>query len=291
MTEASDRRDKQAGHGGTKHDRTPDARRFGHREKAEIENKTPITPPAVFEVVRRAGEQELVRPATALVCSALVAGLAIGFSVLTKALLQTHLPDTDWRPLVTSLGYSVGFVIVIMGQMQLFTENTITVVCPLLVRPSLAVLGGVARLWSLVLGANLAGAATFGAALYLAREVQPQTWQAVLELSRYSISHDFWATCIRGIGAGWLIAALVWIIATADRAQLPLIVLVTYVISLAGFSHVVAGGVEAAVLVVAGEMGAADAALGFVAPAVIGNVIGGTVLFTLLTWAQIRAEL
>ena len=269
----------------------PDDRRFGHREKAEIENKTPITPPAVFEVVRRAGEQELVRPATALVCSALVAGLAIGFSVLTKALLQTHLPDADWRPLVTSLGYSVGFVIVIMGQMQLFTENTITVVCPLLVRPSRAVLGGVARLWSLVLAANLAGAAAFGVALYLAREVQPQTWQAVLELSRVSIGHDFWAICVRGIGAGWLIAALVWIISTADEAQLLLIVLVTYVISLAGFSHVVAGGVEAAVLVVAGEMSVGNALFGFVTPAVIGNVIGGTVLFTLLTWAQIRAEL
>ena len=290
MKDAEDRGDA-ARSGRAAHDRTPDGERFGVRERAEIENKTPITPPAVFEVVRRAGEQELVRPSTALVASGVVAGLAIGFSVLTKALLQSYMPDTDWRPLVTSLGYSVGFVIVIMGQMQLFTENTITVVCTLLVRPSAAVLAGVARLWSLVLGANLAGAAFFGVALYLARDVQPTTWQAVLELSRASVGHDFWAICIRGIGAGWLIAALVWIISTADEAQLILIVLVTYVISLAGFSHVVAGGVEAAVLVVAGEMSFADALLGFVTPAVIGNVIGGTVLFTLLTWAQIRAEL
>ena len=290
MKDAEDRDDAPRS-GGAPRDRTPDGERFGHRERAEIENKTPITPPAVFEVVRRAGEQELVRPTAALVASGLVAGLAIGFSVLTKALLQSYIPDTEWRPLVTSLGYSVGFVIVIMGQMQLFTENTITVVCPLLVRPSMAVLGGVARLWSLVLGANLAGAAAFGVALYLARDLQPTTWQAVLELSRASVGHDFWAICIRGIGAGWLIAALVWIISTADEAQLILIVLVTYVISLAGFSHVVAGGVEAAVLVVAREMSLADALLGFVTPAVLGIVIGGTVLFTLLTWAQIRAEL
>lgn len=290
MKESEDR-GAVPGTAGAAQDRTPGAARFGHRERAEIENKTPITPPAVFEVVRRAGEQELVRPTTALVASGLVAGLAIGFSVLAKALLHAHMPDTDWRPLVTSLGYSVGFVIVIMGQMQLFTENTITVVCPLLVRPSMAVLGGVARLWALVLGANLAGAAVFGVSLYLAREAQPETWQAVLDLSRTSISHDFRAICIRGIGAGWLIAALVWIISTADEAQLILIVLVTYVISLAGFSHVVAGGVEAAVLVMVREMSVAEALLGFVTPAVLGNVIGGTVLFTLLTWAQIRAEL
>lgn len=265
--------------------------RFAGRERDAIENKTPITPPAVFEVVRRAGEQELARPAGALVASALVAGLAIGFSVLGESLLIAHLPDAAWQPLVSSVGYSLGFVIVIVGQMQLFTENTITVVCPALVRPCRSVFFGVARLWSLVLGANLVGASLFGAALYLTRSMQPEIWAAVLELSRDATGYGWWETCLRGVGAGWLIAALVWIMSTADRAQMMLIVVITYVIALAGFSHVVAGGVEAATLVAAGETGPRGALLGFVLPALIGNILGGTVLFTLLTWAQIRAEL
>src|SRR6056297_2796044 len=85
---------------------TRDDDRFAEREKAAIENKTPISPPAVFEVIRRAGQQELDRPASALVASALAAGLAIGFSVLAQAILRSHLPDTQWRPLLESVGYS-----------------------------------------------------------------------------------------------------------------------------------------------------------------------------------------
>ena len=265
--------------------------RFAEREKAAIENRTPITPPVVFEVIRRAGEQELVRPASALVASGLAAGLAIGFSVLAQALLRAHLPEADWRPLVESVGYAAGFVIVILGQMQLFTENTITVVCPALERPFAEVYRGVARLWSLVLAANLAGACAFGVALYLTRGTQPEVWQAVAALATKATAYGFWEVLWRGIGAGWLIAAMVWIMATAGRAQFALIVTMTTLIALADFSHIVAGATEAAALVAAGELGVGAGLGGFLLPALIGNILGGTVLFTLLTWAQIRAEL
>jgi formate/nitrite transporter FocA (FNT family) len=178
-----------------------------------------------------------------------------------------------------------------MGQMQLFTENTITVVCPALERPCAIVFAGVARLWSVVLLANVAGASAFGTALYVTRGTQPEIWEAAralsLEATRYPWPEIVW----RGVGAGWLIAAMVWIMATADRARLPLIVIITYVIALAGFSHVVAGAVEAAALIAAGDLSPSAGIFGFFLPALIGNILGGTVLFTLLTWAQIRAEL
>jgi formate/nitrite transporter FocA (FNT family) len=234
---------------------------------------------------------ELRRPTSALLASGLVAGLAIGFSVFTQAMLRAHLPDADWRPLVESVGYSMGFLIVILGHMQLFTENTITVVCPALERPCPRIFLGVARLWSVVLGANLVGACAFGAALWMTRELQPHIWDDILALSRHATGFPWWETLWRGIGAGWLIAAMVWIMSTAERAHLALIVIVTYVIALADFSHVVAGATEAAVVVFAGGLSPWEGAFGFVLPAFLGNVLGGTVLFTLLTWAQIRAEL
>jgi len=263
--------------------------RFAAHEREEIEKRLPISTSAFFEVIRNAGALELSRPTAALLASGLAAGLAIGFSVLSRGLLQSHLPEADWRPLIASIGYTVGFVIVIMGQMQLFTENTITVVCPALERPCAHVFTGVARLWSAVLFSNLVGASLFGVALFLTREMQPEVWRAILEMSRHATSHGWLETLLRGIGAGWLIAAMVWIMATAEGIKLPIVMLVVYVIALADFSHVVAGATEAAALVAAGEASLVDATV-FVAAALVGNIVGGTVLFTMLTWAQIWAE-
>jgi len=264
---------------------------FDDSEIREIERKTQISPPVVFEVIRRGGEKELSRPGSALMASGLVAGIALGFSVLSEALLRSHLPDADWRPLVENLGYSVGFMLVILGQMQLFTENTITVVSPALADPSLAVFRAVLRVWGLVLVANLGGATAFAFILWMSGDYRPELFAALLDLSRHATGYPFWETLWRGVGAGWLIAAMVWISSTTERMSLPLIIIVTYVIALAEFSHVIAGTTEAMLLVFTGDLGLGAAAGGFVLPALLGNILGGTVLFTLLTWAQIRADL
>ena len=259
-------------------------------ELEAIESFAPIRAPAIFEAIRREGQAELNRPTSALALSGLIAGLALGFSVLSEALLRRHLPDVPWRPLVENLGYSVGFMIVILGQMQLFTENTITAVCPALDDPGRAVLIRLGRLWSVVLGMNLVGAAAFGFVLFATRGFDPGLWSAIEALSAHAVSFGWGETVVRGIGAGWLIAALVWVRPNAENSALMLIVLVTYLIALADFSHVVAGTTEAATLVFAGQMGVGAALGGFVLPALIGNILGGTVFFTALTYAQIRVE-
>lgn len=256
-----------------------------------IERHSPIRAVAIFEVIRRDGEQELDRPPSALALSGLIAGLALGLSVLSEALFRQYLPDAGWRPLVENLGYSVGFLIVILGQMQLFTENTITAVCPVLDTRRLRFLMRLLRLWAIVLAANLVGASLFGLILHATRGYQPETWQAVVELSDHALGFGWVETMLRGVGAGWLIAVLVWTMPNAEEAKPYIIILITYLIALADFSHVVAGTVEAAVVVLAGHVTVADAVTGFVVPSLIGNLLGGTVFFTLLAWAQIRTEL
>src|SRR5277367_3276105 len=88
----------------------------------------------IHEVVRQEGEEELQRPVSALLWSGLAAGLSMGFSFLTLAMMRAGLPDTPWRHLISSFGYCAGFVITILGRQQLFTESTLTAVLPLLVR-------------------------------------------------------------------------------------------------------------------------------------------------------------
>ncbi|MFP4449812.1 MAG: formate/nitrite transporter family protein [Rhodosalinus sp.] len=282
--------DDDSAHGGPSPSAERDDKPFAPREQEEIESKTPISPPAVFEVIRRAGNREMSRPPSALIASGLVAGVALGFSLLGEALLRAHLPEADWRPLVENFGYTVGFVIVIKGQMQLFTENTITAVMPVLEAKSRRALRGLLKLWLLVLGANLVGAVAFGTALWASRHIEPEVYRAALDIADHAVGFGPWETLLRGVGAGWLIAALVWIMSTTDRSHLALIVLITYLIALAGFTHIVAGTVEASVVVLAGQMPLLDAATSSVLPTLAGNILGGTVLFTLLTWAQIRVE-
>src|SRR5438309_7454841 len=82
----------------------------------------------------------------------------MGFSLIAEGLLRAALPDTPWRPLITKFGYSAGFLLVILGRQQLFTENTLTPILPLLHRNSSAMFWNVVRLWSVVFAANLVGA-------------------------------------------------------------------------------------------------------------------------------------
>nr|WP_315899399.1 formate/nitrite transporter family protein [Leisingera aquaemixtae] len=95
---------------------------------------------------------------------------------------------------------------------------------------------------------------------------------------------------MRGIPAGVLIAALVWMLPRANGSELALIVLFTWLIALGDFTHIIAGSVEMAFLMVQGELGLFPAVFRFFLPVLLGNVIGGTAVFTLLTWAQIRPE-
>src|SRR6202142_324731 len=131
------------------------------RQEQEAEDRTNVSALVVHEAIRKDGDEELRRPISALAWSGLAAGLSMGFSFVGQALFRTYLPDAPWRPLVTNLGYPLGFLIVIVGRQQLFTENTLTAIIPLLARRNLTTLVQVARLWAIVLCANIAGAHIF----------------------------------------------------------------------------------------------------------------------------------
>ncbi len=99
-------------------------------EKKEIEKRIAIGALIVHEAIRQEGEEELDRHPFALMWSGLAAGLSMGFSFLATALIASHLPtDALWPRLLSSFGYSVGFIVVILGRQQLFTENTLPPCC------------------------------------------------------------------------------------------------------------------------------------------------------------------
>ena len=108
------------------------------REQKQAAAGAPIGALVIHEIVRDQGEEELERSFSGLAWSGIAAGLSIGFSFLVQATLEAFLPDAPWRPLVAGFGYSIGFLIVILGRQQLFTETTLTVVIPVLTRRNCA---------------------------------------------------------------------------------------------------------------------------------------------------------
>ncbi len=262
------------------------------RRKADRveENSAPPTP-VIYDVVRRYGEQEMSRPALSLWWSGLAAGLSMSFSLLAEAILRLHLPQADWAKLVVSLGYAVGFVMVVLARQQLFTENTITVVLPVMAEPSRHNFWCAARMWMIVLAANLAG--TLVAALFctFTPVIDPALRDAMVALSAEGMRYGWMEMAFRGITAGFLMAAMVWLIPASDEAQFFVVVLITYVIGVGGFPHIVAGSVESFLLVANGQLGLGAMLGGFTVPVLIGNVIGGTALFAMLSYAQVMKEI
>lgn len=239
-----------------------------------------------YEVIRREGKRELDRSTSALFWSGLAAGLSMGFSSMAEALLQSHLPEVPWRPLVATLGYSVGFLIVVLGSQQLFTENTLTPIIPLLSERTMACARNVLRLWGTVLVANLLGALLFALVIGRLDVVDPEVLRALSSLAMHAMRADFLPTVLHGVYAGWLIALMVWMLPGAETAKFAVIIIMTYLVGLGGFAHVIAGSAEVFYLAVRGEA-AWGAVIGrFIVPALVGNVLGGLTMVAALNHAQ-----
>ena len=251
---------------------------------------TPRTP-VIYEVVRRLGEEEMERPITSLWWSGVAAGLSISFSLLSQAILTAHLPEASWQPLVVSFGYCIGFIMAVLSRQQLFTESTITAVLPVAADVTRGNIVRMARLWAIVLAANLTG--TLFAALFCTfTPVLPSDiYSGMLEISRDLLGFSWWEMVFRAIAAGFLMAAMVWLMPGAQGAQFHVITLMTWLIAVGGFTHIIAGSMESYLLVFSGEWVWWRMITDFMVPVLIGNTIGGTALFALIAYAQVMEEI
>lgn len=260
-----------------------------HEEEEEAKDRVAPSGVIVYKTILKEGEDELNRASPALFWSGLAAGLSMSFCMIGEGLLKAYLPDAPWAKLLFSFGYSLGFLMVILGRQQLFTENTLTPILPLLQRKSGACLRNVARLWSIVLGANLLGCALVAPVIARTQIFEPNVKAAFYELARYALEPSWQLILLRGIFAGWMIALMVWLLPFAQNARVAVIILVTYFVALGQFSHVIAGAVEVFTYA-AGDRAAWFDVMGhYIVPTLSGNIIGGLTLVAALNHAQVTA--
>ena len=264
---------------------------LSQEERRALKENHPIQPQLIFKIIRSEGEEELNRKTVALAFSALAAGIFVSFSFFFRAVLHLHMGNSQFEPIVSSLGYTVGFVIVILGRMQLFTENPITTIIPLLCNFTTKEFFKVVRLWSIVFFFNIVG--TSIAALFFSHDfaVSIEISNALHEVAINVMKLPAIDNLIRGIPAGIIIAVLVWIAPQTKNFRLATIIFLVYFIALGEFAHVVVGSCEMAFEVIDGEADFFDYFFRFLIPTFFGNVVGGAGIFTLLIYNQVREEL
>jgi formate/nitrite transporter FocA (FNT family) len=265
-----------------------------HLNESEQQQAATHTSPRALilhEIVREDGEAALTRTPGALALSGLAGGLSMGFSFLAQSLIRAALPDEPWAHLIDSFGYSIGFIIVILAQQQLFTESTVTAMLPVLTRRSLAVFGATARLWIIVLTTNLVGTWVFAALLMPEGVFRPDVVSALANQAHEAVPDGFGPTFLKAVFAGWLIALMVWLLPSARSARLLTVLIVTYLVSLARLSHIVAGSVEASYAVISGSVSLMDYCVKFMAPTLLGNIVGGVALVALLNHGTVASEI
>lgn len=258
-------------------------------EKIEAHERSSISARIVHKAVLEEGEEELSRPTSALAWSGLAAGLSMGFSFVAQGALHEHLPPATWRPLIATLGYAVGFIIVVIGRQQLYTENTLTAVLPVLKHRTGSVLANMLRLWGVVLVANLVGAALFALVLATTPIADPPLHHALAQVAHKAMEPTALEHFVRAIPAGWLIALMVWLGPSLPGGRLWIVLILAYIVGLAGLSHVIAGSVDGMYAAIRGDMSWGDYFLRFLLPVLIGNTIGGTVLVATLNHAQVTS--
>lgn len=241
----------------------------------------------IFSAVVQSGRDELYRPLTALALSALAGGITIGLSALGVALMATYFGSSSASHLLQASIYPVGFIAVIIGRAQFFTENTLF---PVVTYMDDHVHGRrLLQFWGVVLAANLIGTWLFALLMMDSPALTAAARAHLAELGVSAAAGGFGVTFWSAVVAGWLMALVAWMVSASrwTSGQILVVWLVTLLIGLGHFAHCVASSAEILCAVTAGQLGA-GAYWGWLPAAVLGNLAGGVVIVSMLNYGQVR---
>lgn len=243
----------------------------------------------IYEQVSRNARRELQRPAKALAISGIVGGLTMGLTGLSVSVVGAMLGNSPLAQFVSLLFYPMGFMAVILGRGQLFTENTLYPVA--LIMAERRHFLTTARLWAIVLPSNVAGAFLFALLAARTRALQPDTLHALVPLGTQAASpsmrHIFWS----GVVGGWMIAMVAWLVSGSHSitGSVAVIWALTFIVGAGHFAHCIATSGEILVAVLGHGVSLAGYGRWLLA-ATSGNIAGGVLLVTLLEYGQVKLD-
>src|SRR5579862_3821133 len=242
----------------------------------------------IFEKVEDNAHDELRRSTHALAFSGLAGGFSMGLTGLGVAAATAVLGDVPGHAFIANMLYPIGFIAVIIGRAQLFTENTLYPVA--LVLSERRHVADTTRLWVVVFVCNVLGAMGFAALAVRSTALTEPTSRALVQLGSVAAQgtalHLFWS----GVIGGWIIALVAWMVTASHWTigQIAVIWLMTFVVGIGHFSHCIASSGEIMAAVFAGSVTFAHY-LYWLSLATAGNVLGGVLIVTLLNFGQVKA--
>jgi formate-nitrite transporter family protein len=242
----------------------------------------------IFEKVEDNAHQELRRSSHALAFSGLAGGFSMGLTGLAVAAALAQLGNVPAREFLAYMLYPIGFIAVIIGRAQLFTENTLYPIA--LVLSENRHYGDTARLWIVVFVCNVLGATGFAALAIRSQALTGPTHDALVELgtlaAQGTLAHIFWS----GVIGGWLIALVAWMVTASHWTigQIAVIWLLTFVVGIGHFAHCIASTGEIMSAVFAGGV-PFSRYMEWLTMATAGNICGGMTIVTVLNFGQVKA--
>jgi formate/nitrite transporter FocA (FNT family) len=246
-----------------------------------------LTVDQIFASAVQSGRDELERPSSALLFSGIAGGLTMGLTGLAVALVTSLLGHGPVAQLVAAAVYPIGFIAVIIGRAQLFTENTLYPV--VLVLMDSRFIRGTLRLWLFVYAGNWVGSLLFAALATRTSSVRPLLRDVLIGLGINAVDQPFWTVFWSGVVGGWLLALVAWLVSGSHwtTGQAVMTWSLTFVLGLGHFAHCVANSGEILSAVLSGFTPIGDYASWLVA-ATLGNIAGGVVIVSLINYGQVQ---
>src|SRR5665213_3463412 len=245
----------------------------------------------IYEQVANNARQELGRSSVALAISGLAGGIFMGLSGLGNAIAIALLTAPGTEPTNTTLFiakmfYPLGFIVVILGRSQLFTENTLYPVA--LVLSEKKHLWKTLRLWGIVLPSNVLGALAFAAIAGLTGALHTNMVHALSQLGLEALHHPSQTIFWSGVMGGWIIATVAWLVSGSHSitGSVMIIWMLAFVVGLGNFAHCIAASGEILTAVLVGQA-SLTSFLHWLWLAVAGNICGGVGMVTLLEYGQV----
>ena len=235
---------------------------------------------------------EYRRSNRSLFLSSVAAGLEIGFSLFLMAAFYSNFHSvisSQAMYLLVAISYPIGFLMVVIGRSDLFTEHTTLAILPVL--DGRQTFASLMRVWAVIYAGNLVGAAVFS--LILVQFVGMTERLDAGVFSYYGdklLADNAGGQFLGAIFAGWLMGLLGWMVASSAEtiSRMAVVTLITFVIGLGGLAHCIAGavGIFSALIDGAGAVNWLSA-VKFLVIATLGNTIGGSIFVGLLKYSYV----
>jgi formate/nitrite transporter FocA (FNT family) len=250
-------------------------------------------PEEIYERTREEGRRRLERPLLEVVTTALAAGfdIAAGVALLACAVAALHPHFGDAARVGGAIGFGVGFVFLIVGRGELFTENFLVPLAGLEGRERNA-WWKLAELWTVSPLFNIGAGALIALIVTTHRVLPPGSGQAVVNAASRIHSEPTPTLFASAVFAGALITAMTWFVEGQESVGVRVAVAwaTGAFLALGGLNHVIVVTIE---LIFGIRFGAHVPwlfVLGNFALAAAGNMLGGIGLITLNRFTQARAR-